>query len=100
MDQPSLDDELCEAYTEATGHIHLADKFINDLQLSEISKENIRCGWPDSLQEVAIDALPKPFWSTLHQLYLVTPTPGCSPRGEWSYCHPIKSPEEDTPDAS
>ncbi|XP_068684387.1 uncharacterized protein [Montipora foliosa] len=78
VDQPSLDDELCEAYTEATGHIHFAAKFINDLQLSEISKENIRCGWPDSPQEVAIEALAKPFWSTLHQLYLVTPTPGCS----------------------
>ena len=36
----------------------------------------VRCGWPDSLEEV--DDLAKPFWPIRHQLYLTNPLPGNS----------------------
>ena len=57
VDQPSLNDKLCEAHAEAAVHIHFTDKPIDDLQLLEISKaqqtdpqlsrvaEYICCGW-------------------------------------------------------
>lgn len=88
VDQPSLDDELCEAHAEAAVHVHFADKSIEDLQLHEVSEarhtdhqlsrvaEYVRCEWPDSLQEVEV--LAKPFWPTRHQPYLATPLPGHS----------------------
>ena len=85
VDQPSLDDELCEAHAEAAVHAHFADKSTEDLQLHEVSNaqhtdpqlsrvaDYVRCGWPDSLEEV--DDLAKPFWPTRHQLYLANPLP-------------------------
>ena len=88
VDQPSLHDELCEAHAEAAVHAHFADKSTEDLQLHEVSNaqhtdpqlsrvaDYVRCGWPDSLEEV--DDLAKPFWPTRHQLYLANPLPGNS----------------------
>ena len=88
VDQPSLDDELCDVHAEAAVKIQFADKSVEDLQLQEVSKaqqndpqlsqvtEYIRCGWPDSLQEVATIA--KPVWPIRHNLYLITPTSGSS----------------------
>ena len=70
VDQPSLDDELCDVHTEAAVKIQFADKSVEDLQLQEVSEaqqndsqlsqftEYIRCGWPESLQEVATMAKP------------------------------------------
>ena len=88
VDQPSLDDELCDVHAEAAVKIQFADESVEDLQLQEVSEaqqndpqlsqvtEYIRCGWPDSLQEVATIA--KPFWPIRHNLYLITPTSGSS----------------------
>ena len=35
VDQPSLDDELCEAHAEAAVHVHFVNKSIEDLQSNE-----------------------------------------------------------------
>lgn len=86
VDQPPLDDELCDVHAEAAVKIQFADKSVEDLQLQEVSEAQqndpqlsqvtkcTRCGWPDSLQEVATIA--KPFWPTRHNLYFITPTSG------------------------
>ena len=76
VDQPSLDDELCEAHAEVAVHARFADKSTEDLQLHEVSNaqhtdpqlsrvaDYVRCGWPDSLKEV--DDVAKPFCPTRH----------------------------------
>ena len=83
VDQPSLDDELCEAHAEVAVHARFADKSTEDLQLHEVSNaqhtdpqpsrvaDYVHCGWPDSLEEV--DDLAEPFCPTPHQLYLANP---------------------------
>ena len=88
VDQPSLDDELCEAYAEVAVLAHFADNSTEDLQLHEVSNaqhtdpqlsrvaDYVRCGWPNSLEEV--DDIVKHFWPTRHQLYLANPLPGHS----------------------
>jgi len=80
VDEPSLDDELCNIHAEAAVKIQFADKSVEDQQLHEIFQaqqtdpqlsqvtEYINCGWPKSLEEVA--TVPKPFWPIRHNLYL------------------------------
>ena len=38
MDQPSLDDELCNVHNEAAVKSQFADKSLEDLQLQEVSE--------------------------------------------------------------
>ena len=84
----SLDDQLCKAHAEAAVHAYFADTSTEDLQLHEVSNaqhtdpqlsrvaDYVRCGLPDSLEEVY--DLAKPFYPTRHQLYLANPLPGHS----------------------
>ena len=84
----SLDDQLCKAHAEAAVHAYFADTSTKDLQLHEVSNaqhtdpqlsrvaDYVRCGFPDSLEEVY--DLAKPFCPTRHQLYLANPLPGHS----------------------
>ena len=79
VDQPSLEDELCEAHAEAAVKIQFADKSTHDIQLTEVAEHQktdgqlcqvinyVQSGWPDTLNEV--DAVAKPFWSVRHNLY-------------------------------
>lgn len=40
VNQPSLDDELCDVHIEAAVKIQFADKTVEDLQLNQVSEAN------------------------------------------------------------
>ena len=73
VDQPSLEDELCEAHAEAAVEAQFADKSTHDIQLNEVCEhqkkdtqlcqviEYVQSSWPNTLQEIATIA--NTFWS-------------------------------------
>ena len=82
VDEPCLEDELCELHAEAAVNVHFVDKSTNASQLQELFHHQqaddtllkvihyVQIGWPEMRNEVDEEA--RPFWSIRHNLYMAS----------------------------
>ena len=82
VDEPCLEDELCELHAEAAVNVHFVDKSTTTCHLNELFHHQqaddtlfkvihyVQTGWPKVQNEVNEEALP--FWSSRHNLYMVS----------------------------
>ena len=82
IDEPCLEDELCESHAEAGVNVHFVDKSTTASQFQELFHHQqaddtllkvihyVQIGWPEMRNEVEGEA--RPFWSIRHNLYMAS----------------------------
>ena len=77
VDEPCLEDELCELHAEAAVNVHFVDKstttyFHHQQADGTLLKviHYVQTGWPEVRNEVNVEA--RPFWSVRHNLYMAS----------------------------
>ena len=82
VDEPCLEDELCELHAEAAVNVHFVDKSTTTCHLNELFHHQqaddtllkvihyVQTGWPEVRNEVNEEA--RPFWSVRHNLYMAS----------------------------
>ena len=82
LDEPCLEDELCELHAEAAVNVHFVDKSTTTCHLNELFHHQeaddtllkvinyVQTGWPEVRNEVIEEA--RPFWSVRHNLYMAS----------------------------
>ena len=82
VDEPCLEDELCELHAKAAVNVHFVDKSTTTCHLNELFHHQqaddtllkvihyVQTGWPEVRNEVNEEA--RPFWSVRHNLYMAS----------------------------
>ena len=82
VDEPCLEDELCELHAETAVNVHFVDKSTTTCHLNELFHHQqaddtllkvihyVQTGWPEVRNEVNEEA--RPFWSVRHNLYMAS----------------------------